>query len=141
MPVTNPSPSEIREILKHAESIAVVGLSDNPNRVSYQISEAMQEEGYRIIPVNPEIKESLGKKAYDTLRDAEQEESFDIINVFRRPEFLQVHAEEAVHTRADVFWTQQGIYSEKVYQFLKENGKTVVMDQCIKVAHSMMVSR
>ncbi|WP_026771311.1 MULTISPECIES: CoA-binding protein [Sediminibacillus] len=134
-----PGKQEMRSILEEAETIAVVGLSDKPERTSYQIAKAMQEAGYKIIPVNPEIDETLGEKAYDTL--AEVEEDIDIINVFRRSEFLYSVAEQAVETNADVFWAQQGIFDEKVYEFLKEKNFTVIMDMCIKVAHSITIGK
>ncbi len=134
-----PGKQEMRSILEEAETIAVVGLSDKPERTSYQIAKAMQEAGYKIIPVNPEIDETLGEKAYDTL--AEVEEDIDIINVFRRSEFLYSVAEQAVETNADVLWAQQGIFDEKVYEFLKEKNFTVIMDMCIKVAHSITIGK
>src|SRR5690625_5633700 len=83
---TNPSKEEMASILKEAKTIAVVGLSNNPNRTSYQISKAMQDNGYKIIPVNPMIDHVLGEKAYASLTDVK--EPIDIINVFRRSEFL-----------------------------------------------------
>ena len=86
MTITNPSRNEIGEILKKAKRIAVVGLSDNPERTSYMVSKAMQNAGYEIIPVNPTVTEVLGVKAVATLKDIEGH--VDIVNVFRRSEFL-----------------------------------------------------
>lgn len=133
----NPKNKEIKSILESAKTIAVVGLSNNPERTSYQIAKAMQDSGYRIIPVNPTIDEVLGEKAYDSL--AEIPEKIDIINVFRRPEFLPDIAKDAAKTDCRVFWAQQGIVSEEAYHYLKERGFTVIMDLCIKVVHAVLV--
>src|SRR5690625_3764495 len=135
--IKNPSNEEIKQILTEAKTIAVVGLSANPERTSYQIASEMQKEGYKIIPVNPTIDEVLGEKAYDSL--TEIDESFDIINVFRRPEHLPAIAKEAAKTNCKVFWAQQGIKNEEAYDYLKERDFTVIMDLCIKVAHSVLV--
>ncbi|WP_042223665.1 CoA-binding protein [Oceanobacillus manasiensis] len=133
----NPSNENIKQILENAKTIAVVGLSDNQERTSYQISAAMQKQGYRIIPVNPTVKEVLGEKAYPSLQDVP--EDIDIINVFRRPEFLPAIAEEATQTNCNIFWAQQGIVNQEAYDYLKENDFTVIMDLCIKVVHAVLV--
>ncbi|WP_010530735.1 CoA-binding protein [Lentibacillus jeotgali] len=133
----NPSNEAVKEILESAKTIAVVGLSDNTERTSYQISKIMQEQGYTIIPVNPKVDEVLGEKAYDTL--TEIEENIDIINVFRRSEFLPAIAKEAAQTDCRVFWAQQGLVSQEAYGYLQEREFTVIMDMCIKVAHSVLV--
>ncbi|RDW19582.1 CoA-binding protein [Oceanobacillus arenosus] len=133
----NPSKEVLKEVLESAKTIAVVGLSDNQERTSYQIAKRMQENGYRIIPVNPTITEVLGEKAYPSLTDIP--EDFDIINVFRRPEHLPEIAKEATMTNAKVFWAQQGIVNEEAYHYLKEHDFTVIMDLCIKVVHSVLV--
>lgn len=132
----NPTNEEIAKVLKESKTIAVVGLSNNPERTSYQISEAMQQAGYKIIPVNPMIDSVLGEKAYGSL--SEIEEKIDIINVFRRSEFLPDIAKEALQTDCKVFWAQQGVYNDEAYELLTENGFTVIMDLCIKVAHAVM---
>ncbi|WP_404459365.1 CoA-binding protein [Oceanobacillus kapialis] len=133
----NPSNEEIKQLLTEAKTIAVVGLSDNPDRTSYQISAAMQKQGYRIIPVNPTVQEVLGEKAYSSL--LEVPESIDIINVFRRPEHLPAIAEEAAQTDCNVFWTQQGIVNQEAYDYLKKKDFIVIMDLCIKVVHAVLV--
>ncbi len=132
----NPAKDEIRKILDESKTIAVVGLSDNPERTSYQIAKAMQEAGYKIIPVNPKVDTVLGEKAYSSL--LEIDEKIDIINVFRRSEFLPEIAEEAKQTDCKVFWAQQGVVNEEAYKLLKAEGFTVIMDLCIKVAHAVL---
>ncbi|PGZ98230.1 CoA-binding protein [Bacillus pseudomycoides] len=135
MTIENPTRAEIGEILKNSKTIAVVGLSDNPDRTSYMVSKAMQDAGYRIIPVNPKVSEVLGEKAVKSL--AEIKEHVDIVNVFRRSEFLMDVAKEFAEIEADIFWAQLGIQDEETYHFLKEKGYTVIMDRCIKVEHAM----
>ncbi|WP_017753929.1 CoA-binding protein [Calidifontibacillus oryziterrae] len=135
MTIENPSREEIGKILKENKRIAVVGISNNPERTSYMVAEAMQKAGYEIVPVNPVIDEVLGVKAYPSLKDIEGH--VDIVNVFRRPEFLPDIAKEAVEIGADVFWGQLGVVNEEAYHYLKEKGMTVIMDRCIKVEHAM----
>ena len=135
MTIENPTRTEIGEVLKKSKTIAVVGLSDKPERTSYMVSKAMQDAGYRIIPVNPVVDEVLGEKAVSSLKDIK--EHIDIVNVFRRSEFLMDVAKEFVEVGADVFWAQLGVQDEDTYTFLKEKGYTVIMDRCIKVEHAM----
>ena len=135
MAIENPTRDEIRDILKKAKRIAVVGLSDNPDRTSYMVSKAMQNAGYEIIPVNPTASEILGVKAVASLKEIEGH--VDIVNVFRRSEFLPEVAKEFDEIDADVFWAQQGLVNEEAYTYLKDKGYPVIMDLCIKVAHAL----
>lgn len=135
MAMNNPGRQEIGQILKKAKRIAVVGLSDNPQRTSYMVSQAMQSAGYEIIPVNPTVDEVLGVKAVDTLKEIDGH--VDIVNVFRRSEYLMEVAKEFAEIDADVFWAQLGLESEEAYDFLIEKGYTVIMDRCIKVEHAL----
>lgn len=135
MKIENPTRTEIGEVLKKSKTIAVVGLSDKPERTSYMVSKAMQDAGYRIIPVNPTVDEVLGEKAVSSLKDIK--EHVDIVNIFRRSEFLMDVAKEFVEIDADVFWAQLGVQDEDTYKVLKEKDYTVIMDRCIKVEHAM----
>lgn len=137
MAIENPSNDKIKQVLESSKTIAVVGLSDNPDRTSYQISKIMQNKGYKIIPVNPKVTEVLGEKSFHSLKEIK--EPIDIINVFRRSEFLPEIAEESAETDAKVFWAQLGVSNEEAYTYLKEHDFTVIMDVCIKVAHSMLI--
>lgn len=137
MTVVNPSNDKIKQVLETSKVIAVVGLSDNPSRTSYQVSKVMQSRGYKIIPINPMVNEVLGEKSYNSLKEVDDQ--IDIINVFRRSEFLPEIAREAAETNAKVFWAQLGVSNNEAYTFLKDKGFTVIMDVCIKVAHSMFV--
>ncbi|WP_108669267.1 CoA-binding protein [Peribacillus acanthi] len=133
--INNPTREEMGKILKASKRIAVVGLSDNPDRTSYMVSKAMQDNGYEIIPVNPTIKEALGEKAVASLKDIEGH--IDIVNIFRRSEALPELAKEFAEIDADVFWAQLGVENEEAFQFLKNKGYTVIMDRCIKVEHAL----
>ena len=135
MTIQNPTRAEIGELLKKSKTIAVVGLSDNPQRTSYMVSKAMQDAGYDIIPVNPNAEYILGKKAVKSLKDIEGH--VDIVNVFRRSEHLMDVAKEFVEIDADIYWAQLGLEDEDTYAFLKEQGYTVIMNRCIKVEHAL----
>jgi predicted CoA-binding protein len=125
--------SNIREILKSAKNIAVVGLSDSPYRTSNSVSRYIQSAGYNIIPVNPKCSEVLGKKCYPALADVPEE--IDIVNVFRRPEFVAGVIDEAIAVGAKVVWLQLGVVDEQAAQKALDAGLQVVMDRCIKVEH------
>ncbi|WP_208590882.1 CoA-binding protein [Gracilibacillus suaedae] len=127
----------MREMLEKAKTIAVIGLSDKSYRTSYQIAKALQNEGYRIIPVNPNVEEVLGEKAYDAIEDVQ--EPFELINIFRRSIYLKDLAKEIVKTDADYVWMQQGVMDHEAYDYLTKRNKQVIMDQCIKVAHAVLM--
>ncbi|MFE3975973.1 MULTISPECIES: CoA-binding protein [Peribacillus] len=133
--IQNPSREEMGQMLKKSKRIAVVGLSNNPERTSYMVSKAMQDSGYEIIPVNPAVSEVLGVKAVKALKDIEGH--VDIVNIFRRSEFLPEIAKEFAEIDADIFWAQLGVENGEAYNFLKEKGYTVIMDRCIKVEHAL----
>lgn len=132
----NPSREKIKQVLDEAKTIAVVGLSPNPNRTSYMVSEAMQRAGYRIIPVNPLADSVLGEKSYASLKDIPDQ--VDIVNVFRRSEFLPQLAEDFKVLGALVFWTQLNVVDEEVYDDLTHAGYTVIMDRCLKVEYAIL---
>jgi predicted CoA-binding protein len=123
----------ITELLKSAKTIAVVGLSDRPNRTSYGVSQYMQSQGYRIIPVNPAITESLGEKAYARLSAVP--EKVDIVNVFRRSEHVPKVVEEAIRIGAPAIWMQEGVVHEEAAEKARAAGIFVVMDRCILKEH------
>ncbi|MWC26767.1 CoA-binding protein [Paenibacillus sp. MMS18-CY102] len=137
MAYSHPSRDEIRSILEQSNTIAVVGLSDKPDRTSYMVSEAMQAKGYRIIPVNPNAESILGEKCYPSLADIP--EPVDIVNVFRRSEHTPPVAEEAVAIKAKVLWLQLGIANEEAASIAEAGGVTVIMDRCIKVEDSILL--
>lgn len=137
MAFENPTRDEIKEILQASNTIAVVGLSDKPDRVSYMVSQALQKKGYRIIPVNPAAETILGEKSYASLKDIP--EPVDIVNVFRRPEHTPPIAEEAVAIGAKTLWLQLGIVNDETARIASEGGLQVIMDRCIKVEDSILL--
>ena len=140
MSTTNPTAEVRKQLLTDARTIAVVGLSDKPERTSYMIAQAMQQAGYRILPVNPRLTGSvLGEKPYASLRDIE--EPIDIVNVFRRSEFVPEIARDAVAVGAKALWLQQGVVHEEAAAYARQHGLIVVMDLCIKVDHALQMGK
>ncbi|QQE80667.1 CoA-binding protein [Alicyclobacillus sp. SO9] len=133
----NPSNDEIKAILKQAKSIAVVGLSDNPDRESYAVAQEMQRRGYRIVPVNPKVDSVLGMQAYASVQDIPF--AVDIVDVFRRSEALTSVVKDVLKTSAPVIWAQQGVFDEDAAQLANDNRRTMIMDRCIMVMHSLLV--
>jgi uncharacterized protein len=123
----------IADLLHRAKIIAVVGLSDDPMRPSYGVSTYMQSQGYRIIPVNPQIESCLGEKSYASLADIP--EKIDIVNIFRRPEFVEEIVDEAIRLKVPVIWMQQDVIHEKAAEKARQAGIFVVMDRCILIEH------
>lgn len=123
----------ITDILKRAKTIAVVGLSDNPLRPSHGVAAYLQTQGYRIIPVNPQIQTSLGEKAYPSLLDVP--EKIDIVDMFRRPEFVEEVVDQAIQLKIPTVWMQEEIVHEKAAQKARQAGIFVVMDRCILLEH------
>jgi len=124
---------QITELLLHAKTIAVVGLTDSPMRPSYGVSGYMQSQGYRVIPVNPHIAESLGEKAYASLLDIP--EKIDIVNIFRRPEAVPEIVEQAIQLKVPAIWMQESVLHEAAAERAREAGIFVVMDKCILKEH------
>jgi len=124
---------QIGDLLKRSKTIAVVGLSDSPLRPSYGVSAYMQSQGYRIIPVNPEIKGALGEKAVPSLGHVG--EKIDIVDVFRRSEFVPELIEEAIQLKVPAIWLQEGVVHEAAAEKARRAGIFVVMDRCILKEH------
>lgn len=124
---------DIGELLKRTKTIAVVGLSDSPLRPSYGVSAYMQSHGYKIIPVNPSIKGSLGEKAVASL--AEVEEKIDMVDVFRRSEYVPDLVDEAIRLKVPAIWLQEDVIHEEAAEKARKAGIFVVMDKCILKEH------
>jgi uncharacterized protein len=124
---------EIGRLLKSAKTVAVVGLSNNPLRPSHGVSAYMQSHGYRIIPVNPAIKGALGEKAVASLADIN--EKIDIVDVFRRSEFVPEIVDEAIRLKVPALWLQEGVIHEDAAAKARNAGIFVVMDHCILKEH------
>jgi hypothetical protein len=128
-----PQSDQVAALLKSAKTIAVVGLSNNPMRASHGVSAYMQSHGYRIIPVNPHIESSLGEKAYGSL--PEVPEKIDIVNIFRRPEFVEEIVEQAIRLKVPAIWMQEDVVHEKAAAKARAAGIFVMMDRCILKEH------
>jgi len=133
----NPTIEDLRKILTVSKTIAVVGLSDKPNRESYAVSQQMKNRGYLIVPVNPNASTVLGEIAYPSIRDIPF--PIDIINIFRNSAALVPVVEEAILTSAPVIWAQQGVYDEAAADLAQKHNKVIVMDSCIAVMQSLLV--
>jgi uncharacterized protein len=126
-------PDPIFDLLQRSKTIAVVGLSDSPLRPSHGVSAYMQTHGYRIIPVNPRIQISLGEKAYASLLDVPGK--IDIVNIFRRPAFVEAIVDQAIQLKVPAIWMQEEVVHEKAAEKARKAGIFVVMDSCILQEH------
>jgi len=128
-------------ILKHCRTVAVVGLSDQPHRASFDIARYLQAQGYRIIPVNPNVTEVLGEKAYPSLTEAARHEKIDLVNCFRNSPDIPPIVDEAIAIGAQAVWMQLGITHPAAAAKAEAAGLLVVQDHCIKVDHKVLQSR
>ena len=136
----NPSDGVVRQYLTTSKTIAVVGLSDREETTSNRVSKEMQSRGYRIIPVNPKLagQEILGEKAYASL--AEIPFHVDIVDVFRRSEFLPDVARDFLQADAQIFWAQLGLENQEAEEILRAGGcDDIVMNRCIKREHTRLI--
>ena len=129
----HPQSDAIHDLLTRARTIAVVGLSSSPLRPSHGVSAYMQSHGYKIIPVNPNVEEVLGEKSYRSLRDVP--EKIDIVNIFRRPEFVEEIVDDAIQFGIPAVWMQEEVINEKAAEKARKAGLFVVMDLCILKEH------
>jgi uncharacterized protein len=132
---TMPQSDPIADLLRQAKTIAVVGLSDSPFRPSYGVSAYMQSHGYRIIPVNPQIRGALGERAFRSL--LEVDEKIDIVNIFRRPEFVEDVVDQAIQMKVPAIWMQEDVVHEEAAARARKHGIFVVMDRCILKEHKL----
>ncbi len=123
----------VKEILETYKTIAVVGLSNSPWRASLGVSKYMQSQGYRIIPVNPNEESVLGERCYASLDEVP--ESFEIVNIFRRPEFVPDIVESAIRKGAKVIWMQESVVHEAAAERARQAGLEVLMDTCSLKEH------
>jgi len=123
----------ITQLLQTARIIAVVGLTDTPTRPSYGVSHYMQSQGYRIIPVNPNITRWEEETAYASLLDVP--EKIDIVNIFRRPDAVPEVVEQTIQIKAPVIWMQEGVVHDEAAEKARRAGIFVVMDKCILKEH------
>lgn len=126
-------PAEITAILKNFRVVAVVGLSADPARPSYQVAQYLQQHGYRIVPVNPGYTEILGEKCYPGLKDIPF--PVEVVDIFRQPEAIPAIVSEAIEVGAKVVWMQLGLVVEEAARRARAAGLQVVMDRCLKIEH------
>src|ERR1700732_1576652 len=127
----------IADILKSYKTIAVVGLSSNPRRPSFRVTQYIQSVGYRIIPVNPNETEVLGEKSYPRLEDIPKSQPIEIVDIFRRPEHIPPVVDSAIAVSAKVIWRQQGIENQNAAAKARAAGLLVVEDACILIEHRL----
>ncbi|MCG9968861.1 CoA-binding protein [Pelotomaculum terephthalicicum JT] len=131
---------EIKELLKNSRCIAVVGLSDKPERDSYKVAKYLQEHGYRIIPVNPSLKNDvLGEKPYPSLKDVPG--NVEIVNIFRRSEDVPAIVQEALLLKPKAIWMQLGVSNIDAAEQANKENVLVVMNRCIKIAHGLLLGK
>jgi predicted CoA-binding protein len=123
----------MRDVLTNAKAIAIVGHSDQPERTSYRIAQFLRDVGYTVYPVNPVVSEIDGQPSYRSLKDVP--EAVDIVNVFRRSEYLPEIVDEAIAVNAKTVWAQLGVSDESSAQKALDAGLNMVMDACIKVEY------
>ncbi len=137
--MTAPDEAKMRQILTDSKTIAVVGLSSKPDRPAYTIPVYLQEQGYRIIPVNPNLTEALGEKAYPSLREIPV--PVDVVEIFRRAEDVPPVVEDAIAIGAKAVWMQLGIVNEVAASQAEAAGLQVVMDACMGAVHRSLRAR
>jgi predicted CoA-binding protein len=132
-------PETIRTILEKTRTIAVLGLSDNPDRAAFHVSKYMQQEGYRIVPVHPGVTKALGEKAYPTLDAAYAAEGrIDLVNVFRASQYVPEIVKDVMRLKIPYLWLQEGVCHEEAVQWAEADGVQVVMDRCIYKEHARL---
>ncbi len=118
------------------KTIAIVGLSNKPERYSYEVGSYLKSQGYKIIPVNPNISETLGEKAYPDLLSIPKEIKIDVVDIFRKSEEVLPHVEQAIDRGdAKTIWMQEGIENSQAETLAKKAGLNVVMNFCLMKAH------
>lgn len=138
LPLYNEDEGVIKEILKSAKKIAIVGLSENPEKDSHRVARYLIEKGYEIFPVNPNRDEILGRRSYKNLMDLD--ESIDVVVIFRRPEEVYKIVEDAIKINAKAVWMQLGIVNNEATRLAKESGLKVVQSKCIMQEHKRLIN-
>ncbi len=138
LPESNPLEVEIKEILENSKTIAIVGLSDKPERDSYRVAEYLKGHGYTIIPVNPTRPEILGEKSYPDL--ASIPVPVDIVDIFRNIDAIPAIVDEAIEIRAKVVWMQLGLAHNASARKAMEAGLVAVQSKCLKIEHQKLAA-
>ena len=125
----------VLNLLSNAKTIAIIGISDDQSRPSYGVAEYLQSRGYRVVPINPQLKEVLGETAYPSLSEAAKHEKIDIVDVFRRPEAVPAIVDEVLELGIPALWLQETVIHEEAAEKARKAGILVVMDRCILKEH------
>jgi predicted CoA-binding protein len=136
LPLSNATPADIAALLRSTRTIAVVGLSEKPDRASHYVAAYLQRQGYRVIPVNPALKEVLGEKSYATLQDIP--EPVDLVDIFRQPDAVPEIVDAAIAIGAKAVWMQEGIVHNAAAAKARAAGLAVVMDRCTLKEHARL---
>jgi predicted CoA-binding protein len=128
----------LRALLKEVRTIAVVGLSPNPDRPSHGVAGYLKRAGYHIVPIHPGHEKVLGEQSYPTLADAARDHAIDVVDVFRRSEFAGAVVDEAIALRPRLIWLQQGIVDDAAAARAEAAGIPIVMDACLAVQHRLL---
>ncbi len=139
IPEKNPPGEEIREILENAKTVAIVGLSDKPERDSFRVASYLKEKGYRIIPVNPVKDEILGERSYPDLGSIE--EHVDIVDVFRNIEAVPGIVDEAIKIKPEAIWLQLGLAHRESAEKAERAGIAFIQSRCMKIEHRNLIGR
>jgi uncharacterized protein len=138
---SNPSDEVLTDVLRGAKAIAVVGLSDDPHKASYEVGSYLQSQGYQLVPVNPNIRETLGRKSCPSLQDVKG--PVDIVDVFRRSEKVAEIVDDvlAMDPKPKMVWLQKGIVNDEAMNRLQDAGIIGVQDACLKVEHFRLLGK
>ncbi len=131
---------KIQSILDESKTIAIVGISNKPERDSYRVAKYLQEKGYEILPVNPVIEEWEGIKSYKSLLDIPKDRKVDVVDIFRKSDAVVPVVEEALKISPKTVWMQEGVVNQEAAQLAKNNSLLVVMDRCIMKEHARLNS-
>lgn len=129
---------KIRDILNNEKNIAVVGISEKPERDSYKVSEYLIDKGYNIIPINPSIENWNGIKCYKTVSEAGKEHRIDVVDIFRKPEAVPEIVRDSLEVKPKTVWMQIGVKSEEGKKLAEKNGIKVIMDRCMMEEHKRL---
>lgn len=132
-PSVNAPDAQVEALLRSAKTIAVVGLSNKPDRPAYRVAEYLQHQGYKIIPVNPTAEDVLGEKGFGSLLEIKQ--PVDVVDVFRKPDAVMEIAEQAIQIKAKALWLQLGIVNNAASEKARQAGLTVIQNKCMSVEH------
>jgi uncharacterized protein len=128
---------EIRQIFEGAKTVAIVGISDRPERESFRVGSFLMQQGYRVLPINPNVDQILGLRVLPSLRDVD--EPVDIVDIFRRSEAVLPVVEDAIAVGAKVIWMQEGVVNEEAARRAEDAGLQVVMDRCVRTEYKRLM--